>query len=75
MAGTTNLISSGHKPLPESSEVLPGTTEQHVVPLTVADPPRARPDLRAALKTITPHVEDYVAHARLAGLGENVTHV
>jgi hypothetical protein len=36
-----------------------------LVPLTAADQTQAPPELRAALKTITTHVDDYAAHARL----------
>ncbi|MGP3911316.1 hypothetical protein [Nonomuraea sp. 10N515B] len=36
-----------------------------LVPLTAADQPQAPPELRAALKTITRHVDDYAAQARL----------
>jgi hypothetical protein len=37
-----------------------------LVPLTAADQAQAPPELRAALKTITRHVEDYAAHARVS---------
>jgi hypothetical protein len=37
-----------------------------LVPLTAADQVQAPAELRVALKTITRHVEDYVAHARLS---------
>lgn len=36
-----------------------------LVPLTSADQPQAPPELRAALATITRHVDDYASHARL----------
>jgi hypothetical protein len=36
-----------------------------LVPLTAADQPQAPTDLRAALVTITRHVDDYAARARL----------
>jgi predicted MarR family transcription regulator len=36
-----------------------------LVPLTAADQPQAPPELRAALATITRHVDTYAAHARL----------
>jgi predicted MarR family transcription regulator len=36
-----------------------------LVPLTAADQPQAPPDLRAALATITRHVDDYAIRARL----------
>ncbi|MER5336761.1 hypothetical protein [Micromonospora sp. NPDC002717] len=36
-----------------------------LVPLTAADQPQAPPDLRAALASITRHVNDYATHARL----------
>jgi predicted MarR family transcription regulator len=37
-----------------------------LVPLTAADQVQAPPELRAALKTITRHIEDYIAQARLS---------
>ncbi|MFC7588179.1 hypothetical protein ACFQYP_34135 [Nonomuraea antimicrobica] len=36
-----------------------------LVPLAAADQPKRHPKLRAALKTITRHVDDYAAQARL----------
>jgi hypothetical protein len=36
-----------------------------LIPLTSADQPQAPPELRAALATITRHVNDYANHARL----------
>jgi predicted MarR family transcription regulator len=36
-----------------------------LVPLTAADQPQAPPELRAALATITHHVNDYATRARL----------
>jgi hypothetical protein len=36
-----------------------------LVPLTAADQPQARADLRAALDTITRHVDDYATRGRL----------
>jgi hypothetical protein len=36
-----------------------------VVPLTAADQLQAPPDLRAALATITRHVDNYATRARL----------
>ena len=36
-----------------------------LVPLTAADQPQAPPNLRAALATITRHVDDYATRARL----------
>lgn len=36
-----------------------------LVPLTAADQPQAPPELRAALTTITRHVDDYATRARL----------
>ena len=36
-----------------------------LVPLTAADQPQAPPDLRAALASITRHVDDYATRARL----------
>jgi predicted MarR family transcription regulator len=36
-----------------------------LVPLTAADQPQAPTDLRAALATITRHVDDYATRARL----------
>jgi predicted MarR family transcription regulator len=36
-----------------------------LLPLTAADQPQASADLRAALATITRHVDDYAARARL----------
>lgn len=35
------------------------------LPLTAADQPQAPPELKAALRTITHHVDAYAAHARL----------
>jgi hypothetical protein len=37
-----------------------------LIPLTAADQPQAPPELRAALKTITRHVDDYTDRARLS---------
>jgi predicted MarR family transcription regulator len=36
-----------------------------LIPLTAADQPQAPPQLRAALATISRHVDDYATHARL----------
>jgi hypothetical protein len=36
-----------------------------LIPLTAADQPQAPPELRAALATISRHVNDYATHARL----------
>jgi predicted MarR family transcription regulator len=36
-----------------------------LIPLTVADQPQAPPELRAALATITRHVDAYTTRARL----------
>lgn len=36
-----------------------------LIPLTAADQPQAPPELTAALKTITRHVDDYADRARL----------
>ena len=36
-----------------------------LIPLTAADQPQAPPELRAALTTITRHVDHYAAQARL----------
>lgn len=36
-----------------------------LVPLTAANQPQAPPEFRAALATITRHVDDYAARARL----------
>jgi hypothetical protein len=41
------------------------TCNRLLVPLTAADQPPARPELRAALAAITRHVDDYANRARL----------
>jgi hypothetical protein len=38
-----------------------------LIPLTAADQPQAPPELRAALNTISRHVDDYADHSRLSG--------
>lgn len=41
------------------------TYNRMLMPLTAADQPQASPELKAALRTITRHVDAYAAHARL----------
>lgn len=44
-----------------------------LIPLTAADQPQAPPELRAALATITRHVDQYAAQTRLPTPRENLT--